>query len=92
VVSDNHNETIGFEDSDIEFDIDIETEPPQSAASATRSIVIKGKKAHSSKIRQLLGVNIASDSFKNEAIRKKMKRNLLRQSGMYGTATSRFDG
>ena len=92
VVSDNHNETIGFEDSDIEFDIDIETDPPQSAASATRSIVIKGKKAHSSKIRQLLGVNIASDSFKNEAIRKKMKRNLLRQSGMYGTATSRFDG
>jgi len=94
VVSDNHNETIGFEDSDIELDIDIDIEPdpPQSAATATRSIVIKGKKAHSSKIRQLLGVNIASDSFKNEAIRKKMKRNLLRQSGMYGTATSRFDG
>ena len=96
VVSDNHNETIGFEDSDIELDIDIdidiEPDPPQSAATATRSIVIKGKKAHSSKIRQLLGVNIASDSFKNEAIRKKMKRNLLRQSGMYGTATSRFDG
>jgi len=94
VVSDNHNETIGFDDSDIELDIDIDIEPdpPQSAATATRSIVIKGKKAHSSKIRQLLGVNIASDSFKNEAIRKKMKRNLLRQSGMYGTATSRFDG
>ena len=94
VVSDNHNETIGFEDSDIELDIDIDIEPdpPQSAATATRSIVIKGKKAHSSKIRQLLGVNIASDSFKNEAIRKKMKRNLLRQSGMYGTTTSRFDG